>query len=290
MNLLDSYLHFLRVEKGLAENTLEAYSRDLMAFLSFWGEKSLEAFTARDVARFSQHLRERGLSMRSIQRSLVVLRGFFRFLRAEGHLKEDPLEDLPLPSYPRKLPDVIGREEVERLLSQPDPSTPLGVRDAALLELLYGTGIRVSEASDLKLDSLQMELGYLLVKGKGGKERIVPFGEYARERLRGYLEKGRPALVRGRDPGYLFLNPRGKRLSRQGIWKVIKKYALMAGIERVTPHTLRHSFATHLLQGGADLRVVQLLLGHADISTTQIYTAIGIEYLKAVHRRFHPRP
>lgn len=288
--LVDSYLHFLRVEKGLSANTLEAYSRDVRAFLDFWGDRPLEVLRGTDISRFSQYLREKGLSMRSVQRALVALRGFFRFLRAEGILGDDPLEDVPLPSFPRKLPDVLSREEVERLLSQPDPSTPLGLRDSALLELLYATGMRVSEAADLKLDGLQRELGYVLVEGKGGKERIVPFGEPARERLADYLERGRPRLVKGRDPGYLFLNPRGGRLSRQGIWKVIKKYALMAGIARVSPHTLRHSFATHLLQGGADLRVVQILLGHADISTTQIYTAVGIDYLRAVHRRYHPRP
>jgi len=289
-DLVDSYIHYLRVEKGLSRNTLEAYSRDLRTFSEYWGERGLEGFSRREVAGFSRYLAERGLSPRSIQRILIALRGFFRFLTLEGILEEDPLEDISLPSFYRKLPDVLSRQQVERLLDQPDPSTPLGLRDSALLEVLYGTGMRVSEASDLKLGSLQLELGFVLIRGKGDKERLVPLGEIAREKLQRYLVEARPKLIKGRDSGYVFLNPRGKRMSRQGIWKVIKKYALKAGLEGVTPHSLRHSFATHLLEGGADLRSVQALLGHADISTTQIYTAVGIDYLKAVHRRYHPRP
>lgn len=290
IDLVDSYIHYLRVEKGLSRNTLEAYSRDLRTFSEYWGERGLEGFSRKEVAGFSRYLAERGLSPRSIQRALIALRGFFRFLTLEGILEEDPLEDVSLPSFYRKLPDVLSRQQVERLLDQPDPSTPLGLRDSALLEVLYGTGMRVSEASDLKLGSLQLELGFVLIRGKGDKERLVPLGEIAREKLQRYLVEARPKLIKGRDPGYVFLNPRGKRMSRQGIWKVIKKYALKAGLEGVTPHSLRHSFATHLLEGGADLRSVQALLGHADISTTQIYTAVGIDYLKAVHRRYHPRP
>ncbi len=290
IQLVDSYIHYLRVEKGLSKNTLEAYSRDLHTFSEYWGERGLEEFGRRDVVGFSRYLAERGLSPRSIQRALIALRGFFRFLTLEGILEEDPLEDVSLPSFSRKLPDVLSRHEINKLLDQPDPSTPLGLRDSALLEVLYGTGMRVSEASDLKLGSLQLELGFVLIKGKGDKERLVPLGEIAQEKLQRYLAEARPRLIKGRDPGYVFLNPRGKRMSRQGIWKVIKKYALKAGLEGVTPHSLRHSFATHLLEGGADLRSVQALLGHADISTTQIYTAVGIDYLKAVHRRFHPRP
>jgi integrase/recombinase XerD len=205
-------------------------------------------------------------------------------------VEEDPLEDVSLPFFPKRLPNPLTLEQTKELLEKPDPSTPIGLRDSALLELMYGTGIRVSEASELRLEALQLEMGFLLVRGKGDKERIVPIGEMAREKLRRYLSEGRPQLLKDRASAFVFLNPRGRKLSRQGIWKIIKKYALLCGIKDISPHTLRHTFATHLLQGGADLRVVQILLGHADISTTQIYTSVTIEYLKEIHRRFHPRP
>ena len=292
--LAEAYLHYLAVEKGLSRNTLEAYSRDIRAFIEFLKERSLQDLHVVDRAtavQFVKALEAKGLSLRSINRSLVAVRGFFRFLVRDGYLEEDPLEEMGLPSLPRRLPQVLTEGEVERLLEQPDPSTPLGMRDGALLELLYGTGMRVSEASDLRLEALQLDLGFLTLKGKGGKERVVPIGEMAKERVVLYLREGRPSLAKGSAPPYLFLNPRGRRLSRQGVWKVVKRYALAAGIKvRITPHTLRHSFATHLLQRGADLRFVQAMLGHADISTTQIYTHVDREYLRELHRRFHPRP
>lgn len=292
--LAEAYLHYLAVEKGLSRNTLEAYSRDIRAFIEFLKERSLQDLRVVDRAtavQFVKALEAKGLSLRSINRSLVAVRGFFRFLVRDGYLEEDPLEEMGLPSLPRRLPQVLTEGEVERLLEQPDPSTPLGMRDGALLELLYGTGMRVSEASDLRLEALQLDLGFLTLKGKGGKERVVPIGEMAKERVVLYLREGRPSLTKGSAPPYLFLNPRGRRLSRQGVWKVVKRYALAAGIKvRITPHTLRHSFATHLLQRGADLRFVQAMLGHADISTTQIYTHVDREYLRELHRRFHPRP
>lgn len=289
-SLIDLYLNYLRVEKGLSPNTLEAYSRDLRAFLEFWSEKPLMAFKRSDVSLLSKFLTEKGLSSRSVHRALVATKGFFRFLLREGLIEEDPFEDVTLPSFLRTLPHVLSEEEVMRLIEEVDPSTPLGLRDRALLELLYGTGIRVSEACGLRLEGVELDLGYLMVKGKGEKERLVPFGEYAREWLKEYLEKARPKLISGRDPGFVFLNPLGRPMSRQGVWKVIKKYALKAGLMRVTPHTLRHSFATHMLQRGADLRYVQAMLGHSDISTTQVYTSVNIQYLKEVHRRYHPRP
>lgn len=288
--LIDLYLNYLRVEKGLSSNTLEAYSRDLRTFSEFWSEKPIEAFRRSDVTLLSRFLSERGLSPRSVHRALVAVKGFFKFLLREGIIDEDPFEDVVLPSFSRTLPDVLSEQEVARIIGEVDPSTPLGLRDRALLELLYGTGIRVSEACGLRLEGVELELGYLVVKGKGEKERLVPFGEYAREWLKEYLEKARPKLVRGKDPGFVFLNPMGRPMSRQGVWKVIKKYALKAGLTRVTPHTLRHSFATHMLQRGADLRYVQAMLGHSDISTTQVYTSVNVQYLKEVHRRYHPRP
>jgi integrase/recombinase XerD len=289
-DLVDLYLHHLRVEKGLLQNTIEAYSRDLRAFLEFWSHRPLREFQRKEVAKYLSFLGERGLSARSVHRALVALRGFFRFLLLEGHVEEDPLEDVSLPFFPKRLPNPLTLEQTEELLEKPDPSTPIGLRDSALLELMYGTGIRVSEASELRLEALQLEMGFLLVRGKGDKERIVPIGEMAREKLRRYLSEGRPQLLKDRASAFVFLNPRGRKLSRQGIWKIIKKYALLCGIKDISPHTLRHTFATHLLQRGADLRVVQILLGHADISTTQIYTSVTIEYLKEIHRRFHPRP
>jgi integrase/recombinase XerD len=289
-DLVDLYLHHLRVEKGLSQNTIEAYSRDLRAFLEFWSDKHLREFQRNKVAKYLSFLGEKGLSARSVHRALVALRGFFRFLLLEGHVEEDPLEDVSLPSFPKRLPNPLTLEQTEELLEKPDPSTPIGLRDSALLELMYGTGIRVSEASELRLEALQLEMGFILVRGKGDKERIVPIGEMAREKLRRYLSEGRPPLLKDRASAFVFLNPRGRKLSRQGIWKIIKKYALLCGIKDISPHTLRHTFATHLLQRGADLRVVQILLGHADISTTQIYTSVTIEYLKEIHRRFHPRP
>jgi integrase/recombinase XerD len=289
-DLVDLYLNHLRVEKGLLQNTIEAYSRDLRAFLEFWSHRPLREFQRKEVAKYLSFLGERGLSARSVHRALVALRGFFRFLLLEGHVEEDPLEDVSLPFFPKRLPNPLTLEQTKELLEKPDPSTPIGLRDSALLELMYGTGIRVSEASELRLEALQLEMGFLLVRGKGDKERIVPIGEMAREKLRRYLSEGRPQLLKDRASAFVFLNPRGRKLSRQGIWKIIKKYALLCGIKDISTHTLRHTFATHLLQRGADLRVVQILLGHADISTTQIYTSVTIEYLKEIHRRFHPRP
>ena len=287
---MDLYLNHLRVEKGLSQNTIEAYSRDLRTFLEFWSDKPLREFQRNKVAKYLSFLGERGLSARSIHRALVALRGFFRFLLLEGHLEEDPLEEVSFPFFPKKLPNPLTFGQTKELLEKPDSSTPIGLRDSALLELMYGTGIRVSETSELRLEALQLELGFLLVKGKGEKERIVPIGEIAKEKLVKYLSEGRPKLLKDRASPYVFLNPQGRKLSRQGIWKIIKRYALLCGIRDISPHTLRHTFATHMLQGGADLRVVQILLGHADISTTQVYTSVTVDYLKEIHRRFHPRP
>ncbi len=292
--LLDPFLNYLAVEKGLARNTLEAYSRDLNAYLEFLEAEEIASFGETSkvtVMAFIRRLKTKGLSQRSINRSLVALRGLYRYLSQEGYLEVNPLEDMELPRLTPALPHVLTVQDVERLLAQPDAEGPRGIRDGAMLELLYATGMRVSELVDLPTGGLNLEVGFVKVRGKGGKERIVPIGEAAMERALVYLERARPAILKGRENPFLFLNNRGGRLSRQGFWKILRQYALQAGITKhITPHTLRHSFATHLLERGADLRFIQAMLGHVDISTTQIYTHVNQEYLKKLHRQFHPRP
>ena len=292
-SLVDSYLHYLVVEKGLSRNTIESYGRDLRVFLDFVEGRGIRSFrqvTRGDVLAFLKELQGRGLSVRSVSRALISLRGLFRFLLLEGHLEEDPVEEMEVPRPPRSLPHVLSLQEVERILEAPDPGTPLGVRDRAMLELLYATGMRVSELAGLVPEGVDIQVGFVRVKGKGDKERVIPIGEVARERLDIYLREGRPRLLKGRESPYLFVNRQGRGLSRQGIWKLIKRYALQAGVlTPITPHTLRHSFATHLLERGADLRFVQVMLGHADIGTTQIYTHLNQEYLRKIYQQYHPR-
>jgi integrase/recombinase XerD len=291
--ILDSFLHYLAVEKGLSRNTLEAYSRDLNAYLAFLegeGIASLAATSKLTVMAFIKQLQKAGLAQRSINRALVALRGLYRFQAREGHLAVDPLEDTELPKLGPTLPHVLTIQDCEQLLAQPDAESLLGIRDGAMLELLYATGMRVSELCELPISGVNLEAGFVLIKGKGGKERVCPIGEMAMERVRDYLEQARPALLKGRESPFLFLNNRGTRMSRQGFWKLLRHYALKAGITKhLTPHTLRHSFATHLLERGADLRFIQAMLGHADIGTTQIYTHVNQEYLKQLHRKYHPR-
>ena len=290
---IDSFLNMLAVEKGLARNTLEAYSRDLNRLANYLqanGVKSWPEGSGSQLRTYFSSLRETGLSVRSITRNLVALRQFYRFLEKERVIQENPVPRLLLPVESRRLPTTLTHDDVERLLNQPSPSTLLGLRDRAMLEFLYATGLRVSELVSLHTQQINLEGDYLTVRGKGGKVRVLPFGRWADERLRVYLREVRPKLLQRRTSSVLFLTRSGKALTRQGFWKLIRRYALAAGIERkVTPHTLRHSFATHLLEGGADLRAVQSMLGHSDISTTQIYTHINRAHLKQVHRRFHPR-
>lgn len=290
---IDSFLDALTVEKGLAGNTVEAYSRDLnrlAEFLRRRGVKSWRESKTIHLRAFLSWLRERKLSARSIARNLVAVRQLFRFLEKEGLIQENPVPSLIHYPAARKLPYVLGPEEVNRLLTQPDPTTPLGLRDRAMLELLYASGLRVSELVLLQTHQVNLEANYLAVKGKGSKVRLVPFGKRARESVQRYLREVRPKFLRGRLSVYLFVTRSGKAMTRQGFWKALKHHALAAGIEqRVTPHMLRHSFATHLLEGGADLRSVQSMLGHADISTTQIYTHLTRSHLKDVHRKYHPR-
>lgn len=293
---IDSYLDHLRVERGLSANTLDAYSRDLRDF-SDWLEANgcashLEA--DQDHLRFYLlELKRKGLSSRSVARKASSLRGLYRFLLREGMLSEDPTRMLDVPKPGAPLPRDLSLDEVEKLLNRPDPSQPLGLRDRTLLELLYATGLRVSELLRLRLQDVNLEVGYVVAYGKGSKERLVPVGEVALEWLKKYLASGRPRLLkpeRREKVSFLFMNRWGRRLSRQGFWKLLRQYALEAGVRsRVTPHVLRHSFATHLLERGADLRSLQLLLGHANITTTQIYTHMNRERLKQIYERYHPR-
>ncbi|HSR12162.1 MAG TPA: site-specific tyrosine recombinase XerD, partial [Thermodesulfobacteriota bacterium] len=288
---IDRYLHHLAVEKGLSRNTLESYSRDLQGYARSFrarGGSDAEELTPQDVLSYLKEARARGLSARSTGRAISALRGFHKFLLQEGAAGENPLRRLRSPRVAPRLPSVLGPGEIEDLLRQPDAATPLGVRDRAMLELLYASGLRVSELIHLTVNDLNLEVGYVRTRGKGSKERIVPIGKAAGDAVKAYLEG--PRLSFGRSAAALFVGRRGKGLTRQGFWKILKGYALKAGISRrITPHTLRHSFATHLLERGADLRSVQSMLGHSDISTTQVYTHVSREHLKQVHRDFHPR-
>lgn len=290
---IDSFLNMVTVERGLAWNTLEAYSRDLNRLADFLRAreiKSWEESQAVHLRSYLSWLRGRGLSVSSIARNVVALRQFYRFLEKEEIIEENPTPSFFLHKASRKLPHILSRDDVRKLLTQPSALTPLGLRDQAMIELLYGTGVRVSEIVSLQTHQISLPGNYLTVRGKGAKVRMVPFGQWARESLLRYLREVRPKLLKGRATSILFLTRSGKALTRQGFWKLIRRYALAAGIEkRVTPHTLRHSFATHLLEGGADLRSVQSMLGHSDISTTQIYTHLDRTHLKEVHRKYHPR-
>lgn len=287
------YTHYLVVEKGLAQPTVEFYSNDIIRFFRFLEEKKIDALEAVDTYTVLKHLidlRAAGLAARSRARHLVSLRGFFKFLTQENLLSNDPAAIIDLPKSGLTIPDVLSVEEVARVISAPEAKTPAGRRDAAMLELLYAAGLRVSELLTLKVQDVNLEAGFVRVFGKGGKERIVPIGTHASQKIDAYLKTARPLLLKSQPSRFLFIARAGKPMSRQGFWKLMKRYAAGAAVtKKVTPHTLRHSFASHLLEGGADLRSVQLMLGHADISTTQIYTHIACRQLKETHRRFHPR-
>jgi integrase/recombinase XerD len=290
---IDSFLTMISVEKGLAKNTVEAYSRDLSQLAAFILElrvTSWDAVEAIHLRSFVSSLRARRLSSRSIARQIVTLRRFYRFLQTEGLVDHRPIPEFHLSGTARKLPHALNGDDIRSLLNQPDSHEVLGARDQAMLELLYATGLRVSELVSLRVQQIDFQGDYLTVKGKGSKVRAVPFGRWAREKLLRYIQEARPRLLKGKVSPCLFLNRSGRALTRQGFWKMIRGYALAAGIDkRVSPHTLRHSFATHLLEGGADLRSVQSMLGHADISTTQIYTHVDAHRLKQAHAQYHPR-
>ncbi|MFZ0240267.1 MAG: site-specific tyrosine recombinase XerD [Desulfobacterales bacterium] len=291
--LVDRYLEFLIVEKGLAAQTLEAYSRDLIGYMRFLAASGRAGVSEADtplILKYLISMRADGLNARSRARHLVSIRGFYRFLVQEEILGSDPSRLIDLPKSGLKLPDVLTIEEVKRLLDAPAGAKASGSRDAAMLELLYAAGLRVSELTGLKLQDVNLTGGYVRVFGKGAKERVVPIGQYAQDKIRRYTAGPRETLLKGRVSVYLFVARAGKPLTRQGFWKLIKRYGRQAGLKKViTPHTLRHSFASHLLEGGADLRAVQTMLGHADIATTQIYTHVAREHLKYLHDKFHPR-
>jgi len=290
---VDAYLNFLTVEKGVSLNTLEAYSRDLDRYVEFVeheGATDIREISSDNVISFLGDLKHGGLASSSINRSLAAIKGFCRYLLAEKIITENPAANIELARVWMHLPDTLSREDMNLLLKQPGMKTPLAVRDTAMLELLYATGIRVSELISLTMSNVNWQAGYLIVAGKGGKERVVPIGKAAFDCMNRYIEDSRPKLSRGKAVNTIFLNRSGAGLSRQGFWKIIKKYVRKAGLQKtVYPHTFRHSFATHLLEGGADLRSVQVMLGHADISTTQIYTHVTRERLKGIHKKYHPR-
>jgi integrase/recombinase XerD len=290
---LDAYLSFLLVEKGLAPKTLEAYGNDLVRFLDFIRANGTRRLCRADsalVLRYLIHLRREGLSARSRARHLISLRGLYRYLVHAKTIPQNPAAVVDLPKVGLKLPDVLSVAEVQSLLAAPDPQKPAGLRDAAMLELLYAAGLRVSELIHVNCLDVNLEAGFIRVIGKGDKERLVPIGTHAQQKLKRYLAEGRPRQLKGLVSATLFVAQRGRPMTRQGFWKLLRRHAATAGIAKpVTPHSLRHSFASHLLEGGADLRVVQELLGHADISTTQIYTHVAQQQLKDTHEKFHPR-
>jgi len=293
-NFLLSYLRFLRIEKNLSKNTIISYQFDLVKFENYLRTHGIDS-TARvsenTIREFISYIKDRRCSARTIARIVSALRGFYRFLLSEGKIQSDPFQNIDSPKLERWLPDVLTVYEIDEIFKQPDITNPLGIRDRAILETLYATGVRVSELINMKQGDFKVEEGMVLVYGKGSKERFVPVGSSAIYWINEYQKKGRIHFAKkGKSLDYLFLNVRGSKLTRDMIRKLVKKYARMANIKKdVHPHTFRHSFATHLLESGADLRVVQEMLGHADISTTQIYTHIDREYLKEVHRTFHPR-
>ena len=290
---LDLFLDHLRVERGLAANTVEAYGRDVRRFLDFLAGRDkagIEAAGRSTVMAWLLDLDRAGVGPRSRARGLSALKGFFNFLVREGHLKHNPAGDVETPRTTAHLPQVLSMEEVETLLAAPDISTPGGLRDKAMLELLYATGLRVSELLAVEIGRLNFEAGYLRTMGKGSKERLVPFGDEARDWMKRYMTESRDRFLGRRTSPFLFLSRRGGKLSRQYFWRKVRDYALTAGIRKsISPHSLRHSFATHLLSRGADLRAVQMMLGHADISTTEIYTHVARERLQQIHRQYHPR-
>jgi integrase/recombinase XerD len=296
-DLLLDFLSYLEFERGLSRNTLEAYRGDLLQLGRFLGERHLSALEASpaDISDFLTGLAtgdddHRPASPATIHRKSACLRSFYRHLRREGLRESDPTATLSAPRRSRKLPQVLTRGEVEKLLSQPRGTDPHALRDRALLELMYASGLRASEAIGLELGDVDVEERVLRARGKGAKERIVPIGQAALKALTAYLQRGRPKLVKDRPEVHLFVNFRGGQLTRQGLYKIVRRHALSAGLaDRMSPHTLRHTFATHLLAGGCDLRSVQEMLGHADVSTTQLYTHLSSERLKDVYFKAHPR-
>jgi integrase/recombinase XerD len=290
---IDQYLTYLRVEKQLAANTLEAYGHDLRCFaehMSKKGKKDAGSIEERDILSFLVSLHEGKLTSRSVTRYLVAVRGLFLYLLREKKIGGDPTAKIEFPAKWKKLPHVLSLEQVDMLLAQPLRNSVLGMRDHAIIQLFYASGLRISEMSMLTVDRINLQQGYVIPMGKGSKERVVPMGKQAIQAISEYLDEARPKLSGKRICDRLFLSRRGTGISRQRIWETIKFYAKKAGISiNVTPHMLRHSFATHLMEHGADLRIVQTMLGHADVSTTQIYTHVSMQHVMDLYKKFHPR-
>jgi integrase/recombinase XerD len=291
--LVDEYINYITVEKGLSKKTAQAYASDLADFLDFLHGQNVMSIQHADTAMILKHvidLRNQNLGARSRARHLVSLRGFYGYLTKTGVLSSNPAKMVELPKSGLKLPDVLNIQQVDALLNAPDRETLRGMRDAAMLEMIYAAGLRVSELIQLPTTGVHLEAGFVRVIGKGDKERVVPIGRKALTAVQTYLSEARPLLIKKHVSKYLFIARAGKPMTRQGFWKLMRKYALMAGIkQKISPHSLRHSFASHLLEGGADLRAVQVMLGHVDIATTQIYTHVAHKRLIEVHRKYHPR-
>lgn len=291
--LVDRFINYILTERGLSRNTAESYNRDLIKFLNFverHGNKKISEITRDDILIFLGEMLKEGKNPRSVSRALVSIRVFFKYLVSVEIIKKNPAEYIESMKVEKGLPRVMTYSDILKIIKVINPSEPSGLRDLAMIELLYATGIRVSELVNLKLGDVDLDLGYIRVTGKGSKERIVPVGEYARKRVKEYLDIARPELSGKKLSEHLFITRLGKKFTRQGFWLMIKKYAHSAGVKvNVTPHVFRHSFATHLLESGADLRTLQTMLGHSDISTTQIYTHVSSEQLKKVYKRSHPR-
>jgi len=292
--LIGQFLDYVSLERGLSKNTRKAYMADLRGFAGFLEKRGVGSFNSvirKNVLDYLMAEKTRGLSVNSISRRLVAIKVFFSYLQREGLLDRNVIDAMDSPKLWKVLPSVLSLKQVERLLSAPKESGRIGLRDKALLELMYATGMRVSEAGDLRLDDIHFDSGYIRCTGKGNKVRVIPFGGKSNEHLQRYLSDVRAEFLKNsQDDGYVFLTYRGKKFSRQGLWKIIKTYAGRIGIQQnVSPHTLRHSFASHLLANGAPLRIIQEMLGHADISTTQVYTHIDKGRLRSIHAQFHPR-
>lgn len=281
-NNLDNFINYLTAERGASRHTIEAYNRDILHFIKYLEDNSLDVFQRENAEKYMGYLKETGKKTRSIVRAFSAVRSFFNFLIADGIIKNNPLEDVDIPKYQPPIPDVLSEQEMVALIEQPCGSRT-SLRDKTILELLYATGLRVSELIQLKKSDVNLEGGFIIASGKRSKERVVPIGEYSKQAIIKYIEEEKPKGV------FLFPNSKGTMLTRQAIWKLIKKYSSKIDKYNVSPHTIRHTFATHILEGGADLRSVQVLLGHEDISTTQIYTHVDKKRLKEVHKKFHPR-
>ncbi len=292
--LIDVFLNYLSVERGISVNTLDSYRHDLNFYMDYLAANHIDAIsntTKNEVVNFMFSQKDKGLSPNSISRRLTAIKVFYKFLTRERILKADPVSQVDSPKLWRKIPEALSLNEVEALLAEPNTRCIQGIRDKTFLEILYATGMRVSEAANLKVADVNLEVGFIRCLGKGNKERIIPLGKKAIESINKYLSASRKQLLNKKENEFLLLSRFGKRISRQSLWKIIKKYARQAKIEKsIKPHILRHSFATHLLERGADLRSVQEMLGHSNISTTQIYTHINKDRLKAIHKMFHPRP